>query len=61
MKSITKRRISAIVGSILFLLVFGIVGGMDANTIPFTRGFFLALACELGAWLAFSKAGMVRR
>lgn len=61
MKAITKRRISAAIGGILFILVFGIVGGMDCNTIPFTRGFFLALACELGAWLAFCKAGMVRR
>ena len=61
MKAKTKREISAAVGGILLLLVFGIVGGMDLGTIPFLRGFFLAMACELGAWLAFSKAGMVRR
>ena len=61
MKARTKRRIAAAVGGILLLLVFGIVGGMDCDTIPFVRGFLLALACELGAWLAFCKAGMVRR
>lgn len=61
MKAKTKREISAAVGGILLLLVFGIVGGMDLGTIPFLRGFFLALAFELGAWLAFCKAGMIRR
>lgn len=61
MKCKTKRGIAAAVGGILLLLVFGIVGGMDCNTIPFGWGFLLALVCELGAWLAFSKAGMIRR
>jgi len=61
MKAKTKRHISAIVGGVLLLLVFGIVGGMDCDTIPFGWGFLLALCCELGAWLAFSKAGMIRR
>lgn len=60
MKAKTKRKIAAAIGGILLILVFGIVGGMDCNTIPFTRGFILALACELGAWVCFSKAGMVR-
>ena len=60
MKTRTKRQIAAMIGGILLLLVFGIVGGMDCDTIPFMRGFFLALLCEAGAWLAFRKAGMAR-
>lgn len=60
MKAKTKRKIAAAIGGILLILVFGIVGGMDCETIPVGWGFVLALACELGAWLAFSKAGMVR-
>ena len=60
MKTRTKRQIAAIIGGILLLLVFGLAGGMDAGTMPAGRGFILAVGCELGAWIAFRKAGMVR-
>ena len=56
----TKRKIAASLGGSLLLLMFGIVGGMDCNTIPFVRGFLEALGCVLGAWFCFSKAGWVR-
>lgn len=61
MKARTKRRIAGAVGGILLLLMYGIVGGMDCNTIPAFRGFLEALGCILGAWICFGKAGMVRR
>lgn len=60
MKARTKRRIAGILGGLLLLLMYGIVGGMDCNTIPVYRGFFEALGCVLSAWICFRKAGMVR-
>ena len=59
MKVRTKRRIAAAVGGILLLLMYGIVGGIECNSIPETRGFIEAFACVLGAYIAFRKAGMV--
>lgn len=61
MKTRTKRRIAAAVGGILLLLMYGIVGGIECNTIPETRGFIEAFACVVGAWFAFHKAGMAVR
>lgn len=61
MKARTKRRIAGIMGGILLLLMYGIVGGMDCDTIPVCRGFCEALGCVLSAWICFRKAGMVRR
>lgn len=55
-----KRKIAALVGGSLLLLVYGIVGGMDCGTIPAFRGFLEALGCLAGAWLCFCKAGWVR-
>ena len=60
MKARTKRRIAGILGGLLLLLMYGIVGGMDMGSIPFVRGFLEALGCILGAGICFGKAGMVR-
>ena len=61
MKARTKRRIVGALGGALLLLMYGLVGGMDCNTIPVCRGFLEALGCILGAWICLSKAGMIRR
>lgn len=60
MREKTKRHIAAAVGWLLMILMFGIVGGMDCNTIPFARGFVEAMCCVLLAWICFNRAGMVR-
>lgn len=60
MKTRTKKHIAAAIGWFLLFLMYGIVGGMDCNTIPFTRGFLEAMACILVAWFCFHKAGMTR-
>ena len=59
MRARPKRRISAIVGGVLLIIFYVIVCGIDSNTIPVGWGFSLAIVCELGAWFAFSKAGMI--
>lgn len=60
MKARTKRKIAAVIGGFLLILMYGIVGGMDCGTIPFWRGWVEAMVCTLAAWVCFSKAGMVR-
>lgn len=60
MKVRTKKRLCVAVGLLAFLMTLGIVGGMDAGTIPFWRGAALAFACELTAVCAWYKGGVVR-
>ena len=61
MKVRTKQSILAGIGWFLFFLMFGFVGGVECGTLPELRGFAEALACLIGAYLAFRKAGMVVR
>lgn len=56
-KARAKAFVYATVGVVLFLLLFGVVGGMDCNTIPAGRGAMEGLACVVGAWLCWRKAG----
>lgn len=53
----TKAYIYAAVGVVLFILMFGIVGGMDLNTIPTGKGVLGALACVLGSGFCWRRAG----
>lgn len=55
----TKAYIYTVLGVLLFLLMFGIVGGMDANTIPAEKGTLGALACVLASGVCAKKAGML--
>lgn len=55
----TKAYIYAVLGVLLFLLMFGIVGGMDANTIPAGKGTLGALACVLVSGVCMKTAGML--
>ena len=60
MKVKTKIRICRTVGFLLFLLMLGIVRGMDMGIMPVVKGAILSISCELvGAFLLY-KAGVVR-
>ena len=55
-----KKRLCTATGFLLFLLMLGIVKGMDMGIMPVTRGAILSISCELvGAFLLY-KAGVVR-
>lgn len=56
----TKRTICRAVGFLLFVLMLGIVRGMDMGVMPVGKGAILSISCELvGAFLLY-KAGVVR-
>lgn len=60
MKVKAKRTICRILGLTLFLLMLGIVRGMDMGIMPVVKGAILSISCELvGAFLLY-KAGVVR-
>ena len=60
MKIRTKKRICAAAGFLLFLLMLGIVRGMDMGIMPIGKGAALALSCELvGAFLLY-KSRVIR-
>lgn len=48
-----KRTIIHGVGGILLLVMLGIVGAIEGETIGLYKGFFLALACLAGAHICF--------
>ena len=52
-----KRGILTAIGGLLLLLTFGIVGGMELETIPAGRGLIEGLACMVAAWVCFRRAG----
>ena len=59
MKVKTKIRICRTVGFLLFLMMLGIVRGMDMGIMPVVKGAILSISCELvGAFLLY-KAGVV--
>lgn len=60
MKTRTKQRICIALGLLAFVLVLGIVGGMEVGTIPFWRGVALSALCELTAVCAWYKGGVFR-
>ena len=55
-----KKRICTVLGFMLFVLMLGIVRGMDMGIMPVVKGAILSISCELvGAFLLY-KAGVVR-
>ena len=60
MKVKTKIRICRTVGFLLFLLMLGIVRGMDMGIMPIGKGAALALASEATGAALLWKAGVVR-
>lgn len=60
MKVKAKRTICRILGLTLFLLMLGIVKGMDLGIMPVLRGGILAAACELVGAAAWWKGGVIR-
>ena len=60
MKVRTKKRLCVAVGLLAFLVMLGIVGGMDLGNIPFWRGAALSALCELTAICAWYKGGVFR-
>jgi hypothetical protein len=59
MKTKTKQGILAGTGWLLFFMMFGFIGGVECGTLPEGRGFIEALACLIGAYLVWRRAGMV--
>lgn len=55
-----KRTICRILGLTLFLLMLGIVRGMDMGIMPIGKGAVLALASEATGAALLYKAGVVR-
>lgn len=60
MKVKTKIRICRTVGFLLFLLMLGIVRGMDMGIMPIGRGAVLALASEAAGAALLWKGGVIR-
>lgn len=56
----TKRTICRTVGFLLFLLMLGIVRGMEMGIMPVGKGAALALSCELVGAAALWKGGVLR-
>lgn len=55
-----KKTICTTIALLLFLLMLGIVGGMEWGDIPIGKGAALSALCEVtGAFLLY-KAGVVR-
>lgn len=60
MKIKTKRTICAAVGWLCFLVMLGVIGGMDMGVMPIGRGAALALGCEIVGAAALWKGGVIR-
>lgn len=60
MKTKTKRHICTTIALLLFLLMLGIVGGMEWGDIPFKTGAILSALCEVVGIFLLWKAGVVR-
>ena len=60
MKVKTKIRICRTVGFMLFVLMLGIVRGMDMGIMPVGKGAALALSCEIVGAAALWKGGVLR-
>ena len=60
MKNQTKSRICAAAGLVCFLLVLGVVGGMDAGSIRIGAGTAWAFGLEAAGIAALWKAGVIR-
>ena len=60
MRTRTKRRICAAAGLVCFLLVLGVVGGMDAGSIRFGAGAAWAFGLEAVGVAALWKAGVLK-
>lgn len=60
MKTMTKRMICRVLGAVAFVLMLGIVGGMDLGIMPIAKGAALAAACELVGAAAWWKGGVIR-
>lgn len=56
----TKRTICRAVGFLLFVLMLGIVRGMDMGIMPVGKGAALALSCEIVGAAALWKGGVIR-
>ena len=56
----TKRTICRAVGFLLFVLMLGIVRGMDAGSIRFGAGAAWAIALEAAGIAALWKAGVLK-
>ena len=61
MKVKTKIRICRTVGFLLFVLMLGIVRGMDMGIMPIGKGAALALASEAAGAALLWKGGVIRR
>ena len=55
----TKRTICRTVGFLLFVLMLGIVRGMDMGIMPVGRGAVLAFACEIVGAALLWKGGVI--
>lgn len=60
MNAKAKRTICRILGAVAFLLMLGIVGGMEWGDLPVLRGGILAATCELVGAAAWWKGGVIR-
>lgn len=56
----TKRTICRAVGFLLFVLMLGIVRGMDMGIMPIGKGAALALGCEIVGAAALWKGAVIR-
>lgn len=60
MKIRTKRTICIAVGALAFLLMLGVIGGMDLGTIRFGAGAAWAIGLEAAGIAALWKGGVIR-
>ena len=60
MKIGTKKRICVAVAWLAFLLMLGVIGGMDLGTIRFGAGAAWAIGLEAVGVAALWKAGVIR-
>lgn len=56
----TKRTLCRVIGFMAFLMMFGIVKGMDMGIMPVGKGAALALSCEIVGAAALWKGGVLR-
>ena len=56
----TKRTIFRAVGFLAFVLMLGIVRGMDQGIMPIGKGAVLAAACEIAGAALLWKGGVIR-
>lgn len=56
----TKKTICTTIAFLLFLLVLGIVGGMEVGSIPIGKGAALSALCEAVGTFLLWKAGVIR-